>query len=130
MKKSTATKFIVFITMQYKENYGAHAWEGEGECPQYWKFKGGSDYISRELSLSEVQEGGVDEFAQSVIDSISYKDDYSSEHVVDWELKTVKDYKKEQRQEEKEYNDSGYGPYIWPEKASDRADQLEERKAS
>jgi len=27
------------------ENYGAHDWDGEGECPQYWKFKGGEDYF-------------------------------------------------------------------------------------
>jgi hypothetical protein len=26
------------------ENYGAHDWDGEGECPQRWKFKGGSEY--------------------------------------------------------------------------------------
>jgi hypothetical protein len=27
------------------ENYGAHDWDGEGECPQYWKMKGGEDYF-------------------------------------------------------------------------------------
>lgn len=33
------------IQTQYMENYGAHDWDGEGECPQYWKFKGGEDYF-------------------------------------------------------------------------------------
>jgi len=33
------------IQCQYMENYGAHDWDGEGECPQYWKFKGGEDYF-------------------------------------------------------------------------------------
>jgi len=33
------------ITTQYMENYGAHDWDGVGECPQYWKFKGGEDYF-------------------------------------------------------------------------------------
>ena len=33
------------ITTQYMENYGAHDWDGEGACPQYWKFKGGQDYF-------------------------------------------------------------------------------------
>ena len=33
------------ITTQYSENYGAHDWDGVGECPQYWKFKGGEDYF-------------------------------------------------------------------------------------
>ena len=33
------------IQTQFRENYGAHDWDGKGECPQYWKFKGGSDYV-------------------------------------------------------------------------------------
>ena len=33
------------ITTQHKENYGAHDWDGKGECPQYWKFKGGDTYV-------------------------------------------------------------------------------------
>ena len=34
----------LLITTQIQENYGAHDWDGVGECPQYWKFKGGQDY--------------------------------------------------------------------------------------
>jgi hypothetical protein len=33
------------IYTQDQENYGAHDWDGEGECPQYWKFKGGEDFF-------------------------------------------------------------------------------------
>ena len=33
------------IVTQYMENYGAHDWDGKGECPQYWKFKGGEDFF-------------------------------------------------------------------------------------
>lgn len=33
------------IQTQVQENYGAHDWDGTGECPQYWKFKGGNDYF-------------------------------------------------------------------------------------
>jgi len=33
------------IQTQHLENYGAHDWDGEGECPQYWKPKGGNTYI-------------------------------------------------------------------------------------
>ena len=33
------------IQTQHMENYGAHDWDGEGECPQYWKPKGGNTYI-------------------------------------------------------------------------------------
>ena len=35
---------MLVIRTQDQENYGAHDWDGEGACPQYWKFKGGSDY--------------------------------------------------------------------------------------
>jgi hypothetical protein len=35
---------ILVITTQYQENYGAHDWDGVGECPQYWKMKGGSEF--------------------------------------------------------------------------------------
>ena len=34
----------LLITTQIQENYGVHDWDGVGACPQYWKFKGGSDY--------------------------------------------------------------------------------------
>lgn len=27
------------------ENYGAHDWDGKGECPQHWKPKWGSEYV-------------------------------------------------------------------------------------
>jgi hypothetical protein len=33
------------IYTQDQENYGAHDWDGEGEVPQYWKSKGGTDFI-------------------------------------------------------------------------------------
>ena len=36
--------FRVVISTQVYENYGAHAWDGKGECPQYWKAKGGDDF--------------------------------------------------------------------------------------
>ena len=36
---------MLVIDTQYMENYGAHDWDGKGECPQYWKAKGGNDYV-------------------------------------------------------------------------------------
>lgn len=35
----------VIIQTQTYENYGAHDWDGEGECPQRWKPKGGYTFI-------------------------------------------------------------------------------------
>jgi hypothetical protein len=39
----------LLITTQVYENYGAHDWDGTGECPQYWKAKGGSDYVVKKF---------------------------------------------------------------------------------
>ena len=33
----------VLVMTQIRENYGAHDWDGTGECPQMWKCKGGED---------------------------------------------------------------------------------------
>lgn len=33
------------IDTQVAENYGAHDWNGKGELPQRWKFKGGNTYV-------------------------------------------------------------------------------------
>jgi len=40
------------INTQYMENYGAHDWDGKGECPQYWKMKGGSSYVVEDVEYS------------------------------------------------------------------------------
>ena len=50
------------ITTQYMENYGAHDWDGEGECPQYWKFKGGEDFF--------YQLGAQDPSAEHIVELI------------------------------------------------------------
>jgi hypothetical protein len=41
---STATATVWCVVTQVQENYGAHDWDGTGECPQYWKMKGGNEY--------------------------------------------------------------------------------------
>lgn len=38
------TGYRLVIETQIYENYGAHSWDGKGECPQYWKAKGGNEY--------------------------------------------------------------------------------------
>ncbi len=43
----------VVISTQSSENYGMHDWDGQGECPQYWKFKGGETYVVPNLSLEQ-----------------------------------------------------------------------------
>lgn len=48
------------IQTQIRENYGAHDWNGEGECPQYWKFKGGNTYVVRNLKESHLVKINMD----------------------------------------------------------------------
>jgi hypothetical protein len=66
------------IHTQFKENYGAHTWDGEGECPQYWKFKGGETFVLP----------GVDNelLVPALRDLIEYKDDGSEEYILNAEV--------------------------------------------
>jgi hypothetical protein len=41
--------FRLVLETQTLENYGSHNWDGSGECPQGWKFKGGQSIILREF---------------------------------------------------------------------------------
>jgi hypothetical protein len=83
----------LMITTQVQENYGAHDWDGEGDCPQYWKFKGGNDYTyslgttlrnSEALAeLVEVFRGQIEEdnegFRENIIGWSVEADDYLTE---------------------------------------------------
>jgi len=72
---------LVILT-QFRENYGAHDWDGKGECPQYWKFKGGDTYIV-EVSLEEAQDR---QFYKDVYKCIEHSSDYSEEYVIGEDL--------------------------------------------
>ena len=66
------------IHTQFKENYGAHTWDGEGECPQYWKFKGGDTYVV---------EGATDKaLLPQLRELLEYKDDGSEEYILDADI--------------------------------------------
>ena len=78
---------MLVIRTQLQENYGAHDWDGTGTCPQYWKFKGGSEYKitniplnidhSQVVKLSGIEQFG-DHFIETVIDWSIESDDYLS----------------------------------------------------
>ena len=58
----------VVISTQIMENYGAHDWDGNGVCPQYWKFKGGNDYILVNVPVNvSVQEAYIAAINSGVI---------------------------------------------------------------
>lgn len=77
----------LLITTQVYENYGAHDWDGTGECPQYWKAKGGMDYVVKNFKkLNKVTEtvmalrGQIEQsnecFRETIIDFTIVADDY------------------------------------------------------
>lgn len=72
---------IILLT-QYRENYGAHDWDGKGECPQYWKNKGGDCYVITDVDASDdlaaVVQQGIDQL------ECCYTSDFSEEHLADW----------------------------------------------
>lgn len=74
---SDQTIRIVFQT-QYLENYGAHCWDGEGECPQRWKPKGGATYV---VPCTPEQLADV-EWYNAVENGIAKRNDYEQEYII------------------------------------------------
>ena len=68
------------IATQYMENYGAHDWDGKGECPQYWKCKGGSEYIIENVPFT----GAVDYKEIVEMANVERNNEYVREYVIDW----------------------------------------------
>ncbi len=72
----------LLISTQVLENYGAHDWDGEGECPQYWKPKGGCDYLVPNFT----DYSNVTEFITAIRGQIETNSEYYREYIVDWEV--------------------------------------------
>jgi hypothetical protein len=63
------------------ENYGAHDWNGEGECPQHWKMKGGEDYF-----ILNVNETEADDAVAQVRSDIEWNDIGSRQYIIGYGL--------------------------------------------
>ena len=74
----------LLLETQYSENYAAHDWDGKGECPQYWKAKGGQSYFL------PVPEGFPLSDASRLVDGVRSKvewvNNYSKSFLLSWEL--------------------------------------------
>ena len=68
------------IRTQFQENYGAHDWDGTGACPQYWKMKGGSEYMVEDVPLNADHAAIVD------MAGVEKNNDYVREHIIDWTI--------------------------------------------
>lgn len=71
---------MLVIRTQYMENYGAHDWDGTGECPQYWKCKGGSEYKILDVPLN------IDYNEVVSAANVEKDNDYCREYILDWTI--------------------------------------------
>ena len=79
----------IVLQTQHRENYGAHDWDGEGECPQYWKCKGGDTYVVHGVTAKEAQSPKFWELLYKAVES---KDELFEEYVIGEELVDDIDY--------------------------------------
>jgi len=99
------------IQTQIQENYGAHDWDGEGACPQHWKFKGGNDYM---VAVDTVKTGEFfDKKCKMIVDSvrgqIEENSDYYRETILGWDL-VADDFLTDFEQSQLEYD----GAIVYP----------------
>ena len=71
---------MLVISTQVYENYGAHDWNGQGECPQYWKAKGGSEYKITDIPLN------VDFEEIVTAANVEKNNIYIEESIVSWSI--------------------------------------------
>ena len=75
----------LLITTQTQENYGAHDWDGVGECPSYWKFKGGQDY-KFDLGTTLRNAQSLAELVNHFRGQIEEDNDYYRNHIIGYEV--------------------------------------------
>ena len=81
--------FRLVITTQVHENYGAHCWDGKGECPQYWKAKGGNEYqrnIGDANTVIEMGHKAISDLAGEMASRIARQDEYWEEYAIGWAI--------------------------------------------
>lgn len=88
----------LLITTQVHENYGAHNWSGVGEVPQYWKAKGGNDYVVKNIT----DFSNITEIVMAVRSQVEVHGDYFREYIIDWEV-VADDYLTEFERDQLEY---------------------------
>jgi hypothetical protein len=72
------------IYTQNQENYGAHDWDGVGECPQYWKFKGGEDFFVP--MGSRINSETATAIVMAVRGDIEENSEYFRSDIIGWDI--------------------------------------------
>jgi len=76
------------IHSQYYENYGAHDWDGNGNCPQGWKPKGGHTFEIEVDSDVVMYSTKLESHLKEVVSAQS--NDYEKFEYLEHELEFVK----------------------------------------
>ena len=87
----------LLISTQVHENYGSHDWDGVGQCPQYWKAKGGADYVVKNVDINKATET-----VQALRGKIESDSEYYREVILDWAI-VADDYLTEFEQSQLQY---------------------------
>jgi hypothetical protein len=86
-----SNSIIVVIATQFRENYGAHDWDGEGYCPQHWKSKGGDTYFIS-ASAADIADS---QWWVDVERSIEHSSAYSEEYIISESVVDLIDFREE-----------------------------------
>ena len=98
----------LLISTQVYENYGAHDWDGRGECPQYWKAKGGNEYVIKNFKGND---RNATELTMVASAQIEQDDQYFREHIIDFRI-VADDYLTQFEKDQLEYE----GRIVYPAK--------------
>ena len=98
----------LLISTQVYENYGAHDWDGRGECPQYWKAKGGNEYVIKNFKGND---RNATELTMVASAQIEQDDQYFREHIIDFRI-VADDYLTQFEKDQLEYE----GRIMYPAK--------------
>jgi hypothetical protein len=101
------------IHTQHYENYGAHDWDGEGECPQYWKAKGGDEFMVLNIPTSV----SVDQIVDMVRDQVEFRNEGFESTIIGVEVEQD-DYLSSFERSQLEYD----GSITYPERRVEYAD--------
>lgn len=86
-----SNSIIVVIATQYRENYGAHDWDGRGECPQHWKSKGGDTYFIN-ASAADIADS---QWWVDVEGCINHSSEYSAEYIIHQQVVDLIDFREQ-----------------------------------
>jgi len=100
------------IDTQNSENYAAHDWDGQGECPQGWKMKGGNTYTMYGEFDTSIPHNCLSDTVKYLSKLIEATNHYDSEVVIGWRVVDADQTVTEEWESEKVIAKNFYGNYV------------------